>query len=304
MGFIYCEVKVKSYKSVEVGGLYETNNFGVLEVLSVNSSVKATVRFVKTGYTTEAELGSIRSGQVRDWSNSLRERIGEVLPTTMYGDVTVLEWKDSYNVKIVFNNTGTVAWHPAGNICKGKVMDYMAPIASGVGYIGYGDYSPKANPKAYKHWIHMIKRCNSDEYEHRNYFDVSVCTEWLCFQNFAPWAEKQTGFNNKAWQLDKDILAMGNREYGPNVCCFVPARINSLIIRSNPDGKAEDKFGTIYFTVRNASGKKLNKSFKDRDEGKLWYKETKELIVKEVADQYKNELDSSVYEALYSWQVN
>lgn len=295
---------MKSYKNVEVGGLYETNNFGILEVLSINSSVKASVKFVETGYITEAELGSIRSGQVRDWSNSLRERIGEVLPTTMYGDVTVLEWKDSYNVKIVFNNTGTVAWHPAGNICKGKVMDYMAPIASGVGYIGYGDYSPKANPKAYKHWIHMLKRCNSEEYEHRNYFDVSVCGEWLCFQNFAKWAEHQHGFTNAGWQLDKDILIPGNRIYHPEGCCFVPARINSLIIRSDVEGRTPDRFGTFYFTIRNASGQKLNKSFKSKEEGKLWYRCTKEEIVKEVADQYKNVLDSRVYEALYSWQVN
>lgn len=293
-----------SYQDIEVGGLYPTNNHGLIEVLCITSAKDADVRFVDSGYKAKAELGQIRRGTVKDWSNSLRERIGEVLPTTMYGDVTILEWKDSYNVKIVFNNTGTIAWHPAGNICKGKVMDYMAPIASGVGFIGYGEYTPVKNPKAYKHWIHMLKRCNSDDYEHRNYFDVTVCDEWLCFQNFAEWAEKQFGFTNESWQLDKDILISGNRQYRPEACCFVPARINSLIIRSDVKGRGPDKFGTFYFTTRDFTGKKLSKSFKSQEDGKHWYKGVKEVAVKAVADEYKNVLDSRIYEALYSWQVN
>lgn len=295
---------MKSYKTIEVGGFYDTNNFGVLEVLFINSSVKATIRFVETGYTTEAELGSIRTGQIKDWSGSLRERIGEVLPTTMYGDVTILEWKDSFNVKVVFNNTGTTAWHPAGNILRGKVMDYMAPIASGVGYLGYGDFYPKTHPSAYAHWIHMITRCHSQAYQHRNYFDVSVIKEWLCFQNFAAWAINQVGYGMKSWQLDKDILISGNREYSPSACCFVPARINSLIIRSDVKGRGPDKFGTFYFTARDYSGIKLSKSFKSTEDGREWYKGVKELAVKSVADEYKNILDSRVYEALYLWQVN
>jgi len=293
-----------SYKAVEVGGVYETNNFGKLQVISIDGPKSATVKFIATGYITKAEVGAIRSGQVKDWSNCLRERIGEILPTTMYGDVTVLEWKDSFNVKVVFNNTGTVAWHPAGNILRGKIMDYMAPIASSVGYIGYGDFSPKTHPVAYAHWVHMIKRCHSTAYEHRNYFDVSVTKEWLCFQNFAGWAVDQVGYGLKGWQLDKDILVSGNREYSPSACCFVPARINSLIIRSDVKGRGPDKFGTFYFTTRDYSGVKLSKSFKTRESGQQWYKVLKELAVKAVADEYKNVLDSRVYEALYSWQVN
>lgn len=44
---------MKSYKSIEVGGLYETNNCGWIEVLSIQGAKDVHVRFVKTGYTNK-----------------------------------------------------------------------------------------------------------------------------------------------------------------------------------------------------------------------------------------------------------
>lgn len=294
---------MQSYKDVYVGGLYETNNFGILEVVSIDSSVKATVRFVSTGYTAQVELGSIRTGQVKDWSNSMKEFVGKVFPTQNYGDVVILNYEDAHNVKVKFLNTGSEGVFPAGNIKKGKIMDYSFPVSAGIGYLGFGEFNSTKNKGAYRNWIQMIERCYVEHEKFTNYYDKSVTDTWHNFQNFAPWAESQVGFGLKGWQLDKDILIPNNKVYGPDACCYVPARVNSLIIRSDVEGKATDRFGTIYFTVRDAQGKKLNKGFKDRDLGKQWYKEIKEKIVKEVADLYKNELDSRVHAALYSWQV-
>lgn len=295
--------KLKSYKSINIGGLYETNNFGVLEVLSINSSVKATIKFVATGYVAEVELGSIRTGQVKDWTFSAKGWVGKAFPTVSFGDVEVLEYKDAKNILVRFINTGFEGWYPAGNIKSGKIMDYIAPAMAGVGYIGAGKYSSGNQPKAYKHWAHMLKRCYTDADEFKNYLDKTTVEEWKCFQNFTEWATNQTGFD-KNWQLDKDILFPENKIYGPDTCCFVPHRINSLIIKPSADGTEQDRFGTYYFRVRDVDSTRISKSFKVWQEGKDWYKNKREEIVKKVADQYKNELDSRVYEALYSWQVN
>lgn len=291
------------YQDVEVGGLYETNNSGQIEVLSIENAKSATVRFVTTGFVAKAELGQIRRGTVKDWSLSMREWKGKIMPTFSFGDVEILEYVDAFNVKVRFLNTGFEGWYPAGNIKKGKIMDYMAPSFSGVGYMGVGPHNSGNQPKAYKHWTHMIQRCYIEAEEFKNYADVWVKTEWHNFQNFTNWALLQTGFD-KNWQIDKDILVQGNKEYGPDTCCFVPARVNSLVIKSNPEGKATDRFGTTYFSIRGSDGIRINKGFKNRLEGKLWYKTERERIIKEVADQYKNVLDSRVYEALYLWQVN
>lgn len=296
--------KLKSYKNVEVGGLYETNNFGVLEVLSIDGPKKSTVRFVDTGYTAEVELGSIRSGQVKDWSNTYRESAGKEFPTVSYGDITILEYKNAKEVLVKFNNTGNTAWFTASNISVGRIYDCMAPIAGG-GFIGVGPYSAKGNYKAYHHWHQMLIRCSSDEHKFRNYFDKEIVDEWLCFQVFAPWAESQVGFDKlkPKWQLDKDILVQGNKIYGPDTCCFIPHRINSLVIKSNPEGFWSEKDNRWYFSYREYDSTKVRKGFINQEDGFAWYTVNKERVVKEVADLYKNELDSRVYEALYSWQV-
>jgi len=292
-----------SYKGVEVGGVYPTRSFGPVEVLSIESSVKVQVRFIDSGYETQAELGQIRKGAVKDWTNSMIQKIGCIYTTLSFGDVEILEYVDGFNVKVRFLNTGFEGWYPAGNIKKGKIMDYLAPSFSGVGYMGVGPHNSANQPKAYKHWTHMIQRCYVEAEEFKNYADVWVKPEWHNFQNFTNWALVQVGFD-KNWQIDKDILVQGNKEYGPDTCCFVPARVNSLVIKSNPEGKATDRFGTTYFSIRGSDGVRINKGFKDRAEGKLWYKTERERIIKEVADQYKNVLDDRVYEALYLWQVN
>lgn len=291
------------YKGVEVGGIYSTRSCGLLEVLSIRSSVDADVKFLSTGFETKAELGQIRKGSVKDWSLSMREWIGKVFPTKNFGDVEILEYLDGFNVKVRFLNTGFEGWYPAGNIKTGKIMDYMAPSFSGVGYMGVGPHNSSSQPKAYRHWTHMIQRCYVESEEFKNYVDVWVNSEWHNFQNFTNWALQQIGFDQD-WQLDKDILVQGNKEYGPDVCCFVPARVNSLVIKSTAKGREMDKWGSIYFTLRGAKGERIYKNFKDRELGVAWYKTEREKIIKQVADQYKNVLDTRVYEALYLWQVN
>lgn len=293
-----------SYKGVEVGGVYPTRSHGAIEVLSIESSVKAQVRFVDSGYETQAELGQIRRGTVKDWTESMVQKVGCIYPTVTFGDVEILEYVDGFNVKVRFLNTGFEGWYPAGNIKMGKIMDYIAPSMAGVGYIGVGPHSSGNQKKAYKHWAHMLQRCYIETEEFKNYHDKFVRVEWHNFQNFTNWCLSQVGFHEEGWQLDKDILSQGNKEYGPDTCCFVPARINSLVIKSDSTGKKADKWGSIYFTLRDAEGNRVYRGFKDRDEGRAWYKIEREKIIKDVADQYKNVLDSRVYEALYLWQVN
>lgn len=291
------------YKDVKVGGIYDTTNHGPLEVLKINGSQDVDVRFVNTGYTTKAELGQIRRGSIKDWSAHLSRNIGKLYPTISYGDVEILEYKDSKNILVRFVNTGFEGWYPAGNILKGKIMDYIAPAMAGVGYMGVGPHSSTNQPKAFKAWAHMLQRCYIDKEEYKNYGDKFVNISWYNFQTFTDWCLTQVGFDQDGWQLDKDILVQGNKEYGPETCCFVPARINSLVIKSDAQGKAVDRFGTIYFTLRDSSGNRISKGFKNREEGLSWYRAERELIIKNVAEEYKNVLDDRVYNALCSWKV-
>ncbi len=80
-------------------------------------------------------------------------------------------------------------------------------------------------------WTNMLGRCYSQSRQARmpTYIGVTVCQEWLTFSNFKSWMEKQD------WQgkeIDKDILASGNKFYSPNTCVFVDKKTNYFTLDS------------------------------------------------------------------------
>ena len=80
----------------------------------------------------------------------------------------------------------------------------------------------------YSVWNGMLRRGYDKKIKQSkpSYSDVSVCEEWFLFSKFRKWMEKQDWIGN---ELDKDILIPGNRVYSPEACCFIPAKINSLL---------------------------------------------------------------------------
>lgn len=58
------------------------------------------------------------------------------------------------------------------------------------------------------------------------------------FQRFVEWSRSIHGYDLKddkgrKWQLDKDLILPGNKEYGENTCLFVPASVNNFLISTN-----------------------------------------------------------------------
>ena len=117
----------------------------------------------------------------------------------------------------------------------------------------------------------------------------------------------------QGWSLDKDILVKGNKIYSPDTCCIVPNEINQLFIyqKSNrgslPIGvifNTRDRSFKAQLNKRLTGGKqRLSKYFKTAEEAFLFYKEAKESYIKDVANMYKDRLDSRCYEAMVNWVV-
>ena len=80
-------------------------------------------------------------------------------------------------------------------------------------------------------WEKMLERAYCPAYHARNptYIGVTVCEEWHSFMSFRAWMETQDW---QGKQLDKDIIAPGNKVYSPDTCVFVPPAINTLLIDS------------------------------------------------------------------------
>ena len=80
-------------------------------------------------------------------------------------------------------------------------------------------------------WANILKRaCNPKCHAaHPTYSDVTVCKEWHSFTAFRTWWLENY---REGGHLDKDMLSVGNREYGPDSCIYVPQWLNSFTIDS------------------------------------------------------------------------
>lgn len=234
------------------------------------------------------------------------ELLDKVFESKNYGSFKIVKYTYYMNVDIEFISTKFQTKANMNNIKKGLVMDYLYPSVCGVGFIGVGQFEAKTNRDLYIRWAHMLERCG----EYKNYKDVSVCTSWYNFQNFASWSIKQAGYSRNS-QLDKDLLIKGNRVYSPDTCCYVPHRVNSLVIKSS--GVKEDglpcgviwvaRDGLYKASYRGLNSERFQYWTKSLEDAFSWYKQGKESVVKAVAEKFKNELDEKTYLALISWEV-
>ena len=89
---------------------------------------------------------------------------------------------------------------------------------------------------AAKRWNGVINRCRPGGHVQRQRKTYEGCSNGFSdFQQFAEWCQSQPGYkdleeNGRLFHLDKDLLVPGNKVYSPDTCCFVPARVNCLLL--------------------------------------------------------------------------
>lgn len=173
--------------------------------------------------------------------------------------------------------------------------------------VGLNDISDECfSSPAYREWYNMIVRCYSKS-KPSNYKDCTVDKRWHLYSNFKPWFDEHYV---EGWQLDKDVLFKGNRIYSPDACCFVPQDINGLITRHKkaqgmPSGVKKTGYKNTRYTASISKyGRKIYLGVFDCiEEAFNAYRCVKEKHIKELADKYKDRLESRVYQALYNYKV-
>ena len=159
----------------------------------------------------------------------------------------------------------------------------------------------------FRAWHGMLGRCYGKGYlsRHPSYEQCEVCGEWMKYSVFEEWWNQH---RIEGWHLDKDILVKGNKVYAPDTCCFVPQEINKLFCKAGtlrgvyPIGV---RFHKEKFEAQlSIAGKtKYLGCFTNIEEAFQSYKKAKESWIKELADKYKDQLETRVYEALYNYKV-
>ena len=236
-------------------------------------------------------------------------RIGEVAYNSLGNKMTIIDYINTENISIIFEN-GYITKNKTYHCFKiGAISNPYNKTFLNIGYLGEGDYNTKKNRKIYKDWYGMLSRCYDVSYKDKytTYKNCEVCEEWHNFQNFAKWYDENFyEIEDHRMELDKDILFKGNKVYSPETCVFVPNRINSLFIKSNAK-RGDYPIGVSYDNKNNkymASGKNVYLGYYNTvKEAFNTYKEYKEKLIKQIANQYKNIIPQKLYDAMYSYEV-
>ena len=249
-----------------------------------------------------------------------KDCVGKVYKTLNSGDFKILKYNDSRNVEIQFLKTGYRKVTEMKEVRSGEIKDPYLPSVCGVGVLGakYPTRVNGAHTKEYELWNSMLTRCYSDSSKERRltYEGCDVSNNFKSYEYFYEWCNKQIGFSNEGnenpFHLDKDLLIKGNKVYSEDTCVFIPAEINTLLIKCAAT-RGECLIGVSWHKTRKAFVAKVNKSkgkreylgfFKTEIEAFNAYKTAKESFVKEQANKWKSQIDLRAYNALMSYEVN
>lgn len=170
----------------------------------------------------------------------------------------------------------------------------MTPSLYGIG-INDADYQVRATKcPFYETWKNMLSRCyGAAEHKRKpSYIGCSVHPDWHRFSGFKAWMEQQD------WQgkhLDKDLLVIGNKVYGPDTCIFVSLDINNLL-SEKPAKKSGLPYGVYFDKARGKYATHICRDsvitplgrFTDVDEASRVYRTAKAEHIRVVAARQSN----------------
>lgn len=198
-------------------------------------------------------------------------------------------------------------------IMVGKPTDVMIDVKAENGFWlkSYTVGGTNVKTRAGRLWNNLETRTQG---KHKDSCYDTAINGFTDFNQFAEWCQSQHGYMNKDdngyfWQLDKDILGQGHKVYCPDVCVFVPNKVNSILIEQNnssglPLGVTPSGNGQRYVAKgRDLAGIKRHIGTFDDPEDAHWaWYEYKREVIKMVLRKY--ELGSKVVNALKSqWNI-
>jgi hypothetical protein len=227
---------------------------------------------------------------------------------------------------IQYTETGFVATHNSDTVNRLNTKDWSKPTVYGVGYCSDQHFSrmitspdgKRVSKPSYECWNSMLKRCYSESsksYPAYGARGVTVCKEWLDYAVFAKWYDENYV---EGFEIDKDIHSdkFKGYEYNPEVCVFVPKRLNTFFTNSRsvrglyPVGVSK-KFGrrgkfryTSYYSNENQIQTSAG-VYDTMHEAFMAYKVNRERVLKTIAEEYfqAGSIHETTYKRLLGWQA-
>ena len=244
--------------------------------------------------------------------------LGNTYATNESGPVLVVGYEGYKRVLVRFED-GTETYCRSGDLLNGEVWNPMQPSKFGKGFFGQGPHLHSINKvttKEYSTWSGIFYRLFDEKALQRKptYREVGVVQDWYNFQEYGEWCQWQKGFKNDGWQLDKDLINKGSKEYGPENCCWVPREVNMSLI----DQKGQR--GDLPIGVTTAGWKGRGGKFRAQwceGNGQLYspvlnsvmacfeiYKENKERYMQSLGEKWSGIIDERAEHALRTFKVS
>ena len=244
-----------------------------------------------------------------------KDCIGKICKSKSSGDFKILKYNNNRNVEVQFSQTGYRKVAEMKEVRSGEIKDPYTPSVCSVGIVGtnYPATVDGRITKEYDLWHSMLRRCYSDKYQKKQptYEGCEVSDNFKSYEYFYEWCQKQIGFGNQGFDLDKDLLVKGNKAYSEDSCVFIPQEINKILVKREAS-RGEHLIGVYWNKKASAFVAKVKKnkgkqehlgSFKTELEAFNAYKQAKESFVKEQAEKWKSQIDHRAYEALMNYTV-
>lgn len=234
-------------------------------------------------------------------------KTGDKFQTTNSGVVTVLEYYNATNILVEFDFDKTTRIVAAKELRAGFIKNGFVPHLYGRGY--YGEQKTVTR-KEYGCWVNMFHRCYGSN--NPAYAGCEVHEDWYSLDKFLRFYRENYV---EGYELDKDLLFIGNRVYSETTCSFVPPEINCILHNSRklrgeyPVGVTlhKPKSGNIRYRARCQEGKSRTRKhiglYNTPEEAFCAYKEFKENRIKQVANKFKDVLDERIYNNLMNYCV-
>lgn len=223
-----------------------------------------------------------------------------------YGEYFVVSCNTSKKVKICFKRTGFEYETTIQQVKAKCVKDptQHLDLVFGNGIFDLYRRVRECKTKEEKLWRDMISRCHSVKklIKQPSYATCYVSEEFKIYSKFADWCNKQVGFGNDGWQLDKDILSDGECVYSSDTCCFIPAELNSAFssFKLWKDGKIKHTIFNGKFVVRvieNGVKRHLG-SHETLEQANFIYGKHKRESLKKLAERWEGVIDDRVFKRL------
>ena len=187
-------------------------------------------------------------------------------------------------------------------------------LVCGVG-VNDGKYPVRVkgkNTPMYNLWRNVLTRCYDPKYQKRrpSYIGCSVGENFKNFSLFYVWAQKQIGFGQENYHLDKDLLIKGNKLYSEDTCVFLPRELNGLLpsckaARGTLPVGVSDHRGGFRACCSSGGSRSYHIGMFDTPELAFQaYKEAKEAFIKSQAEKWKALIDPRAFAALMAYEVS